>query len=112
KLLSKLSIKQKSKIIGISGTPGVGKSTFVEKLGSYLLDQGLKIAVLAIDPSSVKSGGSILGDKTRMQILSSHENAFIRPTASGLTLGGVATKTRESIYLCEAFGFDVIFVET
>lgn len=110
-LMSKLK-EGSSKRIGITGTPGVGKSTFLENFGSYLLDQGKKIAVLAIDPSSYVSGGSILGDKTRMQKVSSHKNAFVRPTPSKLTLGGVASKTRETIFLCEAFGFDYIFIET
>jgi LAO/AO transport system kinase len=98
--------------IGITGVPGVGKSTFIESFGLHLLKMGKKVAVLAIDPSSEKSGGSILGDKTRMNILSQEKNAFIRPTASGNSLGGVARKTRESIYLCEAAGFDVILIET
>lgn len=98
--------------IGITGVPGVGKSTFIETFGLHLIQQGKKVAVLAIDPSSEKSGGSILGDKTRMNELSQHEKAFIRPTASGNSLGGVARKTRESIYLCEAAGFDVVLIET
>ncbi len=98
--------------IGISGVPGVGKSSFIEALGMHLIEKGLKIAVLAIDPSSVKSGGSILGDKTRMQTLSTQKNAFIRPSPSAGTLGGVAQKTREVSLLCEAFGFDIILIET
>ncbi len=98
--------------IGISGPPGVGKSTFIEALGSYLVDQGLKLAVLAIDPSSQKTRGSILGDKTRMEALSKNENAFIRPSPAGKTLGGVAAKTQETIQLVEAAGFDVILIET
>jgi LAO/AO transport system kinase len=98
--------------IGISGTPGVGKSTFIESLGVFLINKGLKVAVLAIDPSSPLSGGSILGDKTRMEKLSQLDNAFIRPTPSSGTLGGVAQKTREAMLLCEAAGFDVILVET
>lgn len=98
--------------IGITGVPGVGKSTFIESFGQYIIEQGLKVAVLAVDPSSEKSGGSILGDKTRMQHLSQNENAFIRPSAAGDSLGGVARKTRESIFLCEAAGFDVILIET
>jgi LAO/AO transport system kinase len=98
--------------IAISGVPGVGKSTFIEAFGMHLIDQGLKVAVLAIDPSSVKSGGSILGDKTRMPILSIQNSAFIRPSPSAGTLGGVALKTREAALLCEAFGFDVILIET
>lgn len=98
--------------IGITGVPGVGKSTFIESFGKMLTSQGHKLAVLAIDPSSERSKGSILGDKTRMETLSVDENAFIRPSPSGSTLGGVARKTRESIILCEAAGFDVIIVET
>lgn len=98
--------------IGITGVPGVGKSTFIECLGKYLTACGHKLAVLAIDPSSEISKGSILGDKTRMEELSNDPNAFIRPSASAGTLGGVARKTRESIILCEAAGFDIIFVET
>lgn len=98
--------------IGITGVPGVGKSTFIEAFGKYLTTKGHKVAVLAIDPSSVESGGSILGDKTRMTELSVNPNVFIRPTAAGSTLGGVARKTRESIYLCEAAGYDVILIET
>jgi LAO/AO transport system kinase len=103
---------QKSIRIGITGVPGVGKSTFIEVFGSYLLKQGKKVAVLAVDPSSSISRGSILGDKTRMENLVKEENAFIRPSASGESLGGVARKTRESIILCEAAGFDVILIET
>lgn len=102
----------KSIRIGISGTPGVGKSTFIEALGVYLINKGHKVAVLAIDPSSPLSGGSILGDKTRMEKLSQLENAYIRPTPNSGTLGGVAQKTREAMLLCEAAGFDVILVET
>lgn len=98
--------------VGITGVPGVGKSTFIESFGKVLVDHGLKVAVLAIDPSSSTSGGSILGDKTRMQDLSVNEQVFIRPSAAGATLGGVARKTRESIYVCEAAGFDVILIET
>lgn len=98
--------------IGITGVPGVGKSTFIESFGKLLVQSGKRVAVLAIDPSSSSSGGSILGDKTRMQELSVMENVFIRPTAAGRTLGGVARKTRESIFLCEAAGYDVILVET
>ncbi|MFN5634255.1 MAG: methylmalonyl Co-A mutase-associated GTPase MeaB [Flavobacteriia bacterium] len=107
-----LTVGQKSIRIGITGVPGVGKSTFIESFGCLLADKGLKVAVLAIDPSSAESGGSILGDKTRMQHLSVHPNVFIRPTAAGGTLGGVARRTREAIYLCEAAGFDVILIET
>lgn len=102
----------KSLRIGITGVPGVGKSTFIESFGLYLISLGHKVAVLAIDPSSPISGGSILGDKTRMEQLSQNENAFIRPTPSLGFLGGVAQKTRESILLCEASGFDYILVET
>lgn len=98
--------------IGITGVPGVGKSTFIEAFGLHLVRQGRKVAVLAVDPSSPITGGSILGDKTRMEILSQQENAFIRPSPSGGTLGGVAQKTRESMLLCEAAGYDVILVET
>ena len=98
--------------IGITGVPGVGKSTFIEAFGMNLIRQGKKIAVLAIDPSSGKSGGSILGDKTRMNDLSMEKNAFIRPSPAGKSLGGVARKTRESILLCEAAGYDVILIET
>lgn len=98
--------------IGITGVPGVGKSTFIEALGSYLTGRGHKLAVLAIDPSSTRSKGSILGDKTRMEALAVDPNAFIRPSPSAGSLGGVARKTRETIILCEAAGFDVIFIET
>ncbi|MBP6979014.1 MAG: methylmalonyl Co-A mutase-associated GTPase MeaB [Bacteroidales bacterium] len=98
--------------VGITGVPGAGKSTFIETLGKYLTGQGRKLAILAIDPSSQRSKGSILGDKTRMEQLSVDPNAFIRPSPSGGSLGGVARKTRESIILCEAAGYDTIFVET
>ena len=98
--------------IGITGVPGVGKSTFIEALGIHLTAKGHKLAVLAIDPSSSRSKGSILGDKTRMEELSVDANAFIRPSPASGSLGGVARKTRETIVLCEAAGFDVIFVET
>lgn len=98
--------------IGITGVPGAGKSTFIEAFGNYLLRSDHKLSVLAIDPSSERSGGSILGDKTRMETLSGAENAFIRPSPSGGNLGGVARKTRESIILCEAAGYDTIIVET
>ena len=98
--------------VGITGVPGVGKSTFIESFGQMLTGMGHKLAVLAIDPSSERTKGSILGDKTRMEALSVDPNAFIRPSPSGSTLGGVARKTRESIVLCEAAGFDVILVET
>ncbi|HEY5692023.1 MAG TPA: methylmalonyl Co-A mutase-associated GTPase MeaB [Cyclobacteriaceae bacterium] len=98
--------------VGITGIPGVGKSTFIESFGTYLTSIGKKLAVLAIDPSSLKTKGSILGDKTRMDDLSKDENAFIRPTSTSSALGGVADKTREAILLCEASGFDVVIVET
>jgi len=98
--------------LGVTGVPGVGKSTFIENLGVYLADAGHQVAVLAVDPSSRRSGGSILGDKTRMEKLASHANAFIRPSPAGETLGGVAAKTRETMLVCEAAGFDVILVET
>ncbi|WP_374239781.1 methylmalonyl Co-A mutase-associated GTPase MeaB [Zoogloea sp.] len=98
--------------VGISGVPGVGKSTFIEALGLYLIDQGHKVAVLAVDPSSSVTGGSILGDKTRMELLSQRTEAFIRPSPSAGSLGGVAEKTREAMLVCEAAGFDVIIIET
>ncbi|MEY2659786.1 MAG: methylmalonyl Co-A mutase-associated GTPase MeaB [Pseudomonadota bacterium] len=98
--------------VGISGVPGVGKSTFIEALGLYLIAQGHRVAVLAIDPSSSISGGSILGDKTRMEHLSVHPKAYIRPSPSSGTLGGVAEKTREAMLVCEAAGYDVVLVET
>ncbi len=98
--------------LGISGVPGVGKSTFIEALGLYLIAQGHRVAVLAVDPSSTVSGGSILGDKTRMEHLSVHEQAFIRPSPSSGTLGGVAEKTREAMLVCEAAAYDVVIVET
>jgi LAO/AO transport system kinase len=98
--------------VGITGVPGAGKSTFIEKLGTILTSRGHRVAVLAIDPSSTLTGGSILGDKTRMVSLSANPNAFIRPSPSGGSLGGVARKTRETIIVCEAAGFDVILVET
>ncbi len=98
--------------VGITGVPGVGKSTTIDALGSYLTAQGHKVAVLAVDPSSTRTGGSILGDKTRMARLAVDPNAFIRPSPSGGTLGGTAAKTRETMLLCEAAGFDVVLVET
>ena len=98
--------------LGISGVPGVGKSTFIEALGLYLIGLGHRVAVLAVDPSSSVSGGSILGDKTRMEHLSVHEKAYIRPSPSSGTLGGVAEKTREAMLVCEAAGYDVVIVET
>ncbi len=102
----------KSIRIGITGVPGVGKSTFIEAFGKLLLEAGKKVAVLAVDPSSQKTKGSILGDKTRMDQLAGDKRAFIRPSPSGATLGGVTAKTREAMLLCEAAGFDVILVET
>lgn len=102
----------KSIRIGISGTPGVGKSTFIEAFGRFLTRSGHKVAVLTIDPSSKRTGGSILGDKTRMEELSRDPDAFIRPSPSGGSLGGVARRTREAMLLCEAAGFDVVLVET
>ena len=102
----------KSFRLGISGVPGVGKSTFIEVLGLYLIEQGHRVAVLTIDPSSTVSGGSILGDKTRMERLSVHDKAFIRPSPSSGTLGGVAEKTREAMLVCEAAGYDIVIVET
>ena len=104
---NKLSIR-----IGITGSPGVGKSTFIEAFGNMICDQGHKIAVLTIDPSSEKSGGSILGDKTRMELLLRNKRAFIRPTPSKGSLGGVAQHTKEAILLCEAAGYDIIIIET
>ncbi|OYX87365.1 MAG: methylmalonyl Co-A mutase-associated GTPase MeaB, partial [Xanthobacter sp. 35-67-6] len=98
--------------VGITGVPGVGKSTTIDALGSHLTAQGHKVAVLAVDPSSTRTGGSILGDKTRMQRLSVDPAAFVRPSPSSGTLGGIAAKTRETMLLCEAAGFDVVLVET
>ncbi len=98
--------------LGISGSPGVGKSTFIESFGQLLIDQGHRVAVLAVDPSSPVAGGSILADKTRMQNLANHPQAFVRPSPSSGTLGGVARKTREAMLLCEAAGFDLVIVET
>ncbi|MEM6438810.1 MAG: methylmalonyl Co-A mutase-associated GTPase MeaB [Pseudomonadota bacterium] len=98
--------------VGLSGTPGVGKSTFIESFGMSLADAGRRVAVLAVDPSSARTGGSILGDKTRMDRLARHPGAFIRPSPSQAALGGVARRTREAIVLCEAAGFDLVIVET
>ena len=98
--------------LGVTGVPGVGKSTFIESFGMFLTENGHRVAVLAVDPSSVSSRGSIMGDKTRMERLAAHPDAFIRPSSSGGTLGGVSRKTRESMLACEAAGFDVIIVET
>jgi len=102
----------KSVRLGITGTPGVGKSTFIEALGKYLIEQGHRVAVLAVDPSSSLGGGSILGDKTRMEALSKDPAAFIRPSPSSGSLGGVARRTREAMLLCEAAGYDVVLIET
>ncbi|HCE64535.1 MAG TPA: methylmalonyl Co-A mutase-associated GTPase MeaB, partial [Deinococcus radiodurans] len=98
--------------VGLTGVPGVGKSTLIEALGLFLADAGHRVAVLAVDPSSQRTGGSIMGDKTRMPRLTVHEGAFIRPSPSGGTLGGVARRTRETITLCEAAGYDVLLIET
>lgn len=113
-LLNLLLLKTgKSMRIGITGVPGVGKSTFIEALGEYLIEEkGKKVAVLAIDPSSQQTKGSILGDKTRMEKLAANPKAFIRPSPSGKSLGGVANKTRETLLLCEAAGYDVTIIET
>ncbi|WP_409297883.1 methylmalonyl Co-A mutase-associated GTPase MeaB [Peribacillus sp. SCS-26] len=112
-LLKKLGDSEQESIrIGISGVPGAGKSTFIEAFGTFLCNRGHKVAVLAVDPSSSLGGGSILGDKTRMENLSRNPSAFIRPSPAGGTLGGVHRKTRETITLCEAAGFDIILVET
>ena len=111
-LLAALGQDKQALRIGLSGTPGVGKSTFIESFGLMLTGQGLRVAVLAVDPSSSRSGGSILGDKTRMDVLSRDPNAFIRPSPSQTHLGGVARRTREAIALCEAAGFDVVLIET
>lgn len=102
----------RAKRIAITGVPGVGKSTFIEGIGNLLTEKGLKVAVLAIDPSSSLSGGSILGDKTRMEDLARHPNAYIRPSATGGYLGGIASRTYEAMLLCEAAGFDVVLIET
>ena len=111
-LLSKLPKNNNTIRIGISGVPGVGKSTFIESLGLFLIDMGLKVSVLAIDPSSQKTGGSILGDKTRMEKLSTNNSAFIRPSPSSGHLGGVAKTTRESMLCVEASGYEIVFIET
>ncbi|GAB1309444.1 methylmalonyl Co-A mutase-associated GTPase MeaB [Urechidicola sp. KH5] len=105
-------IKNNSLRIGITGVPGVGKSTFIEALGKYYLKLNKKIAILAVDPSSTLQGGSILGDKTRMEILASNNDVFIRPSPAGNTLGGVARNTREAILLCETAGYEIIIIET
>lgn len=111
-LLSHTTSASSSKRIAITGSPGAGKSTCIEALGQHLINQHKKVAILAIDPSSTQSKGSILGDKTRMEILSKNENAFIRPSASGGTLGGVAHMTKNTIALCEMAGYDTILIET
>ena len=111
-LVNNLPTETHSIRIGITGVPGVGKSTFIESFGEHIITEGKKLAVLTIDPSSQLTKGSILGDKTRMESLSKNPKAFIRPTASGNVLGGVAGKTREAMLLCEAAGFDVILIET
>lgn len=111
-LLDTLGTKRQAIRIGLSGTPGVGKSTFIESFGMMLTGQGLRVAVLAVDPSSARSGGSILGDKTRMDRLARAPLAFIRPSPSQTQLGGVARRTREAVALCEAAGFDIVLIET
>jgi len=111
-LLAVLGSARQALRIGLSGTPGVGKSTFIETFGLMLTARGLRVAVLAVDPSSARSGGSILGDKTRMERLSRDPRAFIRPSPSQTQLGGVARRTREAVTLCEAAGFDVVLIET
>ncbi len=111
-LLEALGTDRQALRIGLSGTPGVGKSSFIEAFGTMLTGQGLRVAVLAVDPSSARSGGSILGDKTRMERLSRNARAFIRPSPSQTHLGGVARRTREAVALCEAAGFDVVLIET
>lgn len=111
-LLSHLGTRRQSLRIGLSGTPGVGKSTFIEAFGLLLTALGLRVAVLAVDPSSARSGGSILGDKTRMERLSRDPLAFIRPSPARLELGGVARRTRDAVALCEASGFDIVLIET
>jgi LAO/AO transport system kinase len=111
-LLAELGQSKQALRIGLSGTPGVGKSTFIESFGLMLTGMGLRVAVLAVDPSSARSGGSILGDKTRMEQLSRDPNAFIRPSPAQTQLGGVARRSREAVELCEAAGFDVVLIET
>ncbi len=111
-LLEAVGTDRQATRIGLSGTPGVGKSTFIESFGLMLTGQGLRVAVLAVDPSSARSGGSILGDKTRMDHLARDPNAFIRPSPSQTQLGGVARRSREAVALCEAAGFDVVLIET
>jgi LAO/AO transport system kinase len=111
-LLDMLGTDKQALRIGLSGTPGVGKSTFIESFGLMLTGQGKRVAVLAVDPSSARSGGSILGDKTRMDFLARDPNAFIRPSPSQTQLGGVARRSREAVALCEAAGFDIVLIET
>lgn len=111
-LLAALPTDRQALRIGLSGTPGVGKSTFIESFGMMLTARGMRVAVLAVDPSSARSGGSILGDKTRMDLLSRDPNAFIRPSPSQTHLGGVARRTREAVKLCEAAAYDVVLIET
>jgi LAO/AO transport system kinase len=111
-LLDGLDTSNEALRIGLSGTPGVGKSTFIEAFGMRLTGQGLRVAVLAVDPSSARTGGSILGDKTRMDLLSRDPNAFIRPSPAASHLGGVARRSREAVTLCEAAGYDVVLIET
>lgn len=111
-LLELLPVQGKAKRIGISGQPGVGKSSFIEKYGLHLIEQGHHVAVLAVDPSSVLKGGSLLGDKTRMSELACHERAYVRPSPSSGHLGGIAEHTSEAMRLCEAAGYDMILVET
>ena len=112
-LLDRLAVAGRQALRGgLSGTPGVGKSTFIESFGMMLIGRGLRVAVLAVDPSSARSGGSILGDKTRMDRLARERSAFIRPSPSQSHLGGVARRTREAVALCEAAGFDVVLIET
>jgi len=111
-LLGRLDPAKQALRIGLSGTPGVGKSTFIESLGLMLTALGLRVAVLAVDPSSARSGGSILGDKTRMEQLSRDPRAFIRPSPSQAHMGGVARRSREAVALCEAAGFDIVLIET
>jgi LAO/AO transport system kinase len=111
-LLAALPKGREALRIGLSGTPGVGKSTFIEAFGLQLIAEGLRVAVLAVDPSSARSGGSILGDKTRMEYLSREPSAFIRPSPSQAQMGGVARRTREAVALCEAAGYDVVLIET
>jgi len=111
-LIAELQDERDTMRIGVSGVPGVGKSTFIEAFGNVLIDAGLRVAVLAVDPSSPTTGGSILGDKTRMETLANREEAFVRPSPTSGTLGGVTKRTRETIVLCEAAGYDIVLIET